>query len=97
GMGHTTLKEGQIAAIEPFVTNGAGSIENGPFGNIVRFRQDPGPESDFRPLFERFRTLPFTARWLDTEERKTLQRARRHLQTYPVFVESGGGWVAQAE
>jgi methionine aminopeptidase len=28
---------------------------------------------------------------------EALERARRTLQTYPVFLERGGGWVAQAE
>lgn len=31
------------------------------------------------------------------EEKAALKRARRLLQTYPVFVETGRGWVAQAE
>jgi methionyl aminopeptidase len=99
--GHSvgTLEEGEVIAIEPFATNGVGSIGNGPFGNIVRFRADPGAKDPtLARLFERFRTLPFTARWADSpEERDALRRARRTLQTYPVFVERGHGWVAQAE
>jgi methionyl aminopeptidase len=91
------LEEGEFVAIEPFATNGAGAIEDGEFGNIVRFRQDPGPESPVAPLFARFRTLPFTGRWITVEERRLLKAARRTLQTYAVFVESGGGLVAQAE
>jgi methionyl aminopeptidase len=94
-----TLAEGEIVAIEPFATNGVGAIGNGPFGNIVRFRSDPGASDPvLARLYGRFRTLPFTARWADTpEEREALRRARRSLQTYPVFVEQGHGWVAQAE
>jgi methionyl aminopeptidase len=99
--GHSTgtLDEGEVIAIEPFATNGMGSIGNGPFGNIVRFRSDPGPaDPTLARLFARFRTLPFTARWADApEERAALKRARRTLQTYPVFLERGHGWVAQAE
>jgi methionyl aminopeptidase len=99
--GHSTgtLEEGEVIAIEPFATNGMGSIGNGPFGNIVRFRSDPGPaDPTLARLFARFRTLPFTARWADSpEERAALKRARRTLQTYPVFLERGHGWVAQAE
>lgn len=91
-----TLQEGEIVAIEPFATNGAGSIENGPFGHILRFRA--APTGELAPLFQRFRTLPFTARWIDDSAMAAaLRRHRRLLQTYPVFVESGGGWVAQAE
>lgn len=99
GMSSDTLEEGEIVAIEPFATNGAGEIENGPFGNIVRFRGDPAANSpELSGLFERFRTLPFTMRWVaDGPERALLRRGRRHLQTYPVFVEAGEGFVAQAE
>ncbi len=93
------LEEGEVVAIEPFATNGVGSIANGPFGHIVRFRSDPGAaDPALAALFHRFRTLPFTARWVtDPAEAAALGRARRLLQTYPVFVEAGRGWVAQAE
>jgi methionyl aminopeptidase len=97
GVSEERLPEGEIIAIEPFVTNGAGAIEDGPFGNIVRFRTEPPAGHAAAGIFQRFRTLPFTARWLSVEERAVLQRARKHLQVYPVFVESGDGWVAQAE
>jgi methionyl aminopeptidase len=99
GLSDATLEEGEIIAIEPFATNGVGRIENGPFGNIVRFRSDPGARDvALGNLFARFRTLPFTARWVAPgEARDALGRARRVLQTYPVFVEEGRGLVAQAE
>jgi methionyl aminopeptidase len=98
GMSTDRLEEGEIIAIEPFATNGDGAIEDGPFGHIVRFRRDPGPSDPVvARLFDRFRTLPFTARWVDPAERPALAKARRFLQTYPVFVETGGGLVAQAE
>ncbi len=94
-----TFEEGEIVAIEPFATNGLGRIDNGPFGHIVRFRRPP-PNDDpaLATLYGRFRTLPFTARWTRSpEETAALERARRLLQTYPMFVERGGGLVAQAE
>jgi methionyl aminopeptidase len=99
GMSDATLEEGEIIAIEPFATNGVGLIENGTFGNIVRFRSDPGAkEPALSDLFARFRTLPFTLRWVAREEdRVALTRGRRFLQTYPIFVERGRGLVAQAE
>ncbi|MCI4364775.1 MAG: type II methionyl aminopeptidase [Thermoplasmata archaeon] len=99
GVSGATLEEGEVIAIEPFATNGVGLIENGPFGNIVRFRSDPGGRDPvLSGLFARFRTLPFTLRWVARpEERAALTRARRVLQTYPVFVERGRGLVAQAE
>jgi methionyl aminopeptidase len=99
GASSATFEEGEVIAIEPFATNGMGSIGNGPFGNIVRFRSDPGAgDPALAAMFGRFRTLPFTARWLASdEEASALRRARRLLQTYPVFVERGHGLVAQAE
>jgi methionyl aminopeptidase len=99
GHGDERLVEGEIIAIEPFATNGRGSIGNGPFGNILRFRRDPGASDPvLARLFERFRTLPFATRWADAPaEREAIRRARRVLQAYPVFVERGHGLVAQAE
>jgi methionyl aminopeptidase len=99
GVSGERLSEGQVVAIEPFVTNGIGAIENGRFGNIVRFRSDPlTNDTEIARAFERFRTLPFTTRWLDPKIAHTfVKRARRYLQVYPVFVEQGGGLVAQAE
>jgi len=91
--------EGEVVAIEPFATNGVGRIDNGPFGHIVRFRRPPAPgDPVLASLFDRFRTLPFTARWARSDdERRALERARRSLQSYPMFVERAGGLVAQAE
>ncbi|HTT15472.1 MAG TPA: type II methionyl aminopeptidase [Thermoplasmata archaeon] len=99
GASHEPLGEGEVIAIEPFATNGVGHIGNGPFGNIQRFRSDPGRDDPpLAALYDRFRTLPFSARWATgPDERAALKRGRRFLQTYPVFVEVGHGWVAQAE
>jgi methionyl aminopeptidase len=99
GASTETLEEGEIIAIEPFATNGVGHITNGPFGNIQRFRADPGRDDPvLEAMFRRFRTLPFSARWATgPEEAEALHRARRRLQSYPVFVESARGYVAQAE
>ena len=99
--GHSgaSLVEGEVIAIEPFATNGMGSIGNGPFGNILRFRRDPGGgDPVLARLYGRFRTLPFATRWADApDERAAIGRARRLLQAYPVFVERAHGLVAQAE
>lgn len=99
GMTGERLEEGEIVAIEPFATNGLGEIENGPFGNILRFRHDPGTaDSEVARAWSRFRTLPFTLRWVDEASARAVPKvARRALQTYPVFVEAGDGLVAQAE
>ncbi len=100
GFSSQTLHAGQVVAIEPFATGGGGRIRNGPFGNILRFREPPDPERSpaLAEAFERFRTLPFCLRWVPEEElRVALVKERRHLQTYPVFVEVREGLVAQWE
>ena len=99
GRSTDTLEEGEIVAIEPFATNGAGRIEDGPFGNIVRFREDPGAATpELAALFARYRTLPFAVRWVtEPAEAAALRKGRRLVQRYPVFLERGGGLVAQAE
>lgn len=98
GQSSERLEEGQVVAIEPFATNGVGHIANGPFGNILRFRTDPDGHDDVTDrLFDRFRTLPFSLRWVEPDERPALQKVRRHIQSYPVFLERGQGLVAQAE
>lgn len=99
GLSGERFVEGEIIAIEPFATNGEGHIENGPYGNIQRFRRDPGDaDLTLARLYQRFRTLPFTARWVSSaEETAALARGRRFLQLYPVFLETGRGHVAQWE
>jgi methionyl aminopeptidase len=99
GLSAATFTPGEIVAIEPFATNGEGRIANGAFGHIVRFRRPPpADDAELSRLFERFRTLPFTPRWArSAEERAALERGRRLLQSYPVFLERAGGLVAQAE
>ena len=99
GLSAERFVEGEVVAIEPFATNGEGRIANGPFGHILRFRQAPPTRAaELTELYGRFRTLPFTLRWARAPgERAALEGARRLLQTYPVFLERGGGLVAQAE
>jgi len=99
GLSGEHFVEGEVVAIEPFATNGEGAITNGAFGHIVRFRRPPPPgDVELSRLFARFRTLPFTARWVRApEEMAALDRGRRLLQSYPVFLERGRGLVAQAE
>lgn len=94
------LEVGEVVAVEPFATNGQGHIHDGPFGNIMRFRTEPPAdrEPELAALFTRFRTLPFCLRWVaDPEVRTLVLRRRKFLQTYPVFLETGGGLVSQAE
>ncbi|MCL4324250.1 MAG: type II methionyl aminopeptidase [Candidatus Thermoplasmatota archaeon] len=94
------LEVGEVVAVEPFATNGVGHIRNGPFGNILRFREAPPADSEpeLKELHRQFSTLPFCLRWVkDLDLRKFPLRKRPIIQTYPVFLEEAGGWVSQAE
>ncbi len=100
GFSSRELRSGEVVAIEPFATGGGGAVGNGPFGNILRFREAPDPERapELSELYGRFRTLPFCLRWIEDEAlRARVLRERKRLQTYPVFVEVRGGYVSQAE
>lgn len=94
------LKAGQVVAIEPFATNGAGIVVDAGIGNIYRIAKN----SPFlRQLKKKFSTLPFAERWLyeiygDKTKTKLTFLLRRGLITpYYRLVDMQGGIVAQAE
>ena len=105
------IREGEIFAIEPFVTtrDGAGRVRDGPPGNIYRLVKqksvkDPEAKRVLTYIKNHYRTLPFAERWLrKVFPRKILDEAfqkllrSRILMVYPVFVEAKGKPVAQAE
>jgi methionyl aminopeptidase len=98
-------------AIEPFATNGEGIVvEREPVtiyaynGKPLRQRLPPDEKKLLATIVSRYRTLPFTPRWLlDTMEWSKLSTVlaklvkRGILISYPVLVERSGGIVAQAE
>lgn len=103
---------GKAYAIEPFGTNGAGLVYEGELITIhalvrtsLRRRLDPRTRRVLEAIKERFRTLPFSERWLvDVEQdvdvlRKSLRKLARmgYLVQYPVLIEKGRGIVAQFE
>ncbi len=105
-----TFKPGHAYAIEPFATNGAGYVRDSReyyIYAVVKIRAKGLRSFEARLLSEaysRFRTLPFTARWLlDLGEGKDvvagLERLvkRRVVHAYPVLVEAAGGLVSQFE
>lgn len=105
------IKPGDVVAIEPFATNGAGAVVNGDLRTIfaVRRASVKGLSSTARRLLayahSRFKTLPFSERWLVREfgeasrVRLLLSELVRRgaLHAYPVLVEAGRGLVAQFE
>ncbi len=102
----TTLKKGDLIAIEPFATSGEGIVgDYGPaeFFMLLAPKQlrDPG----MRVVVERikqFQGRPFTRRWLDFPQAKVLFTLRELeklgvLHKYPPLVEKTKAPVAQTE
>lgn len=102
--GGAILKEGDVLAIEPFTTNGAGLVHDGNWAEIYSIiRKKPVRLPDVRNVLkqaEEYKELPFAKRWLNSDKLEfaliQLERAGI-LHAYPVLIEVAGGLVAQAE
>ncbi|CAJ37533.1 methionine aminopeptidase [Methanocella arvoryzae MRE50] len=99
------IREGDILAIEPFLTPGSGEISRNPGGNIFQaIRRDAfyatGAEEKelLRRLNRDYGGFPFTSRWLGAET-GALQGLIRSaaVREYPLLIEKDGEPVAQAE
>ena len=102
------LKPGELYAIEPFVTlpEAEGRVFSGPCGNIYRVVKPKPPKQEparsvMMQILERFKSLPFTPRWLEGGK-EALEGFRqlvekRQVSCYPMLVEASGKPVAQAE
>ncbi|KYH39502.1 MAG: methionine aminopeptidase [Candidatus Bathyarchaeota archaeon B63] len=103
------IREGEVYAIEPFVTTrrAEGRVKEGREAHIFRLMKTRGfKRKESRELLRyirnNFRTLPFAKRWL---ERSGLMYesafgdllGSRCIMAYPVFVEASGEWVVQSE
>jgi methionyl aminopeptidase len=105
--GEDVLEEGDLIAIEPFSTNGAGKVDGRKSGNIYRVMRvrDVRPDSASRFLQmvnERFNRLPFAERWAYRLDKKAPSHIARLLRqglvySYPSLLDVGNGIVAQAE
>lgn len=104
------LKEGDQFAIEPFSTNGVGSIKNGPemaifrVENIQKKKNLPMDEKLLLKKFkDTFHSLPFSPRWVDFIPKARIQDTiLKYFQNgvfdgYHTFIERGNGMVAQME
>lgn len=101
------LERGEAIAIEPFATDGAGKVKNGRPGHIFRLDGGNTRGRTERKLLgevkDRFRTLPFTSRWIDSIPQArvatTVQNLVRagNLHAYEILVEEAGGLVSQKE
>ncbi len=101
----TTLKAGMVIAVEPFATNGGGSVVNGPQGNIVRLVRerkvdDPKAQEFLEYVKGEFKTFPFCARscdFPDAEKHVKYLMRRGVLSGYAQLIEVKGGMVSQHE
>ena len=105
------VREGEIYAIEPFVTvpEAAGRVEDSPQTTIFRLVKAKSVKNAYakqllKYIEANFKTLPFAERWLkDVVPKAKHGEAFRELLSsksvmgYPVFVEVSGKTVTQAE
>jgi methionyl aminopeptidase len=105
--GHDILEDGEVVAIEPFASSGAGQVDGRRTGNIYRVvRPKPLRQKELNDflafLSDEFKTLPFAERWACRLEPRTptlLNAVVRTgaVMTYPALLDIGGGIVAQTE
>ncbi len=105
--GHDVLEQGEVVAIEPFASSGAGEVGGHRTGNIYRvLRTKPLKQPELTEflgqLSAEFKTLPFAERWayhLNPNAPGLLNRLLRTgaVMTYEALLDVGGGIVAQTE
>ena len=103
------LKEGDIVAIEPFATTGAGQVIETPPTLIYMYIRDrpvrlPQARNLLKHVKNNFSTLPFAYRWVqklmpETQLKLALIQLEKAgaLYGYPILKEIRGGLVSQAE
>ena len=111
GLNGLRIGEGEVCAIEPFVTmpSAKGEVEGTREAYIFRFQRKrsvggANARALLNEIESRFRTLPFSKRWLKgilPDEELDLAfyelLSSKSIAAYPVLVESSGNVVAQAE
>ncbi|MFW6436636.1 MAG: type II methionyl aminopeptidase [Halococcoides sp.] len=99
------LETGDVVAIEPFATDGSGKVSEGTRTEIYaldreRSVRDRRARQALEEIVERFRTLPFATRWLESSRPEmSLKRLERQdvIHGYPVLAEDQGHLVSQKE
>ncbi|MHA2433388.1 MAG: type II methionyl aminopeptidase [Candidatus Thorarchaeota archaeon] len=102
------MKLGETYAVEPFATDGNGTIKSGSnsyiFSNVMSNKKklDSLTSQVRKAARQKFGTLPWASRWLDsskvnvTAALNALLRAEA-IRDYPVLLEGKGGMVSQFE
>jgi methionyl aminopeptidase len=102
-----TVREGDVLAIEPFATDGAGKVTGKKGGNIYRLLRSRELKNKslsklLSSIEESFLTLPFAERWCQQFDSRASSRMGKlvrlgALYAYPILRDGGGGMVSQAE
>ena len=104
-----SLQADEAYAIEPFFTTkeGTGLVVNGRTKNIFSLvsrkkSNDKDADKLKDEIWNRFKTLPFAARWLDYDTKYlnkmlNILLKKKIIKAYPILVEGNGQIVAQAE
>jgi methionyl aminopeptidase len=104
-------KEGDVFAVEPFATNGAGHVTPGNGSNIYlcnksfrsRIIRDNRSRVIFNKMMGRFKTLPFAQRWCHNLIPEGVDPLLKRLsflgliRHYPQLIDAKGGIVTQKE
>jgi methionyl aminopeptidase len=104
-------KDGDVVAVEPFATNGAGYVTSGEGSNIylcndsfkAKFIRDRKTKLLFEKIIANYKTLPFAQRWCNDLFPNGGDIALKKLsflgltKHYPQLVEAKGGMVTQKE
>ena len=101
------VEEGQVIAVEPFATNGAGKVRGYKMSNIYRFvRHRPMTNEDAELIMDKIekyrKSLPFSERWCTRYLPKPNKALFKLVQNkviamYPILKDKDGGMVSQAE
>lgn len=98
------IREGDVLAIEPFVTPGSGVIKRVNGGNIYQLLRNGviyahGPEEKelLEYITEHYNTFPFAGRWLPGINGLEGLMKAACVKSYPIMIEADGAPVAQAE
>ncbi|MFB6302022.1 MAG: type II methionyl aminopeptidase [Haloferacaceae archaeon] len=96
---------GDVVAIEPFATDGRGKVSEGHDEEIYSLENERSVRSRaarqvLERITDRYRTLPFAARWIEGQRADVAIRRLKQqdvLHGYPVLKEEEGRLVSQAE
>jgi len=101
------LEEGQVFAVEPFATTGAGKVSEGKFSRIYKVHELKSVRVGrdvLKSIYENYRTLPFAKDWLSKEFDKfkidnsfRILEQQEVLHNYTELIEKEGTKVSQAE